>query len=114
MITKEEFKKNNITEDLFLSAGMSWEDLCDIYIDFGNNKSGKYQDILDDFVESYLKDVNRHTEKEERNGDAREIYDEILPPDCIIDGKVYRSVHYIIKYKGGRGMETLKREAARC
>lgn len=35
-----------------------------------------------------------------RNGDAREIYDELLPPDCVIDGKVYRSVHYIIKYKG--------------
>ena len=35
-----------------------------------------------------------------RNGDPREIYDELLPPDCIIDGKVYRSVHYIIKYKG--------------
>ena len=24
----------------------------------------------------------------------------MLPPDSIIDGKVYRSVHYIIKYKG--------------
>lgn len=35
-----------------------------------------------------------------RNGDARGIYDEVLPPDSIIDGKVYRSVHYIIKYKG--------------
>ena len=35
-----------------------------------------------------------------RNGDARDIYDELLPPSCILDGKVYRSVHYIIKYKG--------------
>lgn len=35
-----------------------------------------------------------------RNGDAREIFDKLLPPDCVMDGKVYRSVHYIIKYKG--------------
>lgn len=35
-----------------------------------------------------------------RNGDARELYDEVLPHDSVIDGKVYRSVHYIIKYKG--------------
>lgn len=35
-----------------------------------------------------------------RNGDSREIYDGLLSPDCVIDGKVYRSVHYIIKYKG--------------
>ena len=35
-----------------------------------------------------------------RNGDARDIFEKLLPPDCIMDGKVYRSVHYIIKYKG--------------
>lgn len=35
-----------------------------------------------------------------RNGDSRENYEKILPPDSVIDNKVYRSVHYIIKYKG--------------
>ncbi|MBD5492010.1 MAG: GTP pyrophosphokinase [Lachnospiraceae bacterium] len=35
-----------------------------------------------------------------RNGDFREIYKGVLSPDCIIDGKIYRAVHYIIKYKG--------------
>lgn len=205
MITKEEFlKKYNITENLFLSAGISWDDLCDIYKDFGENKSDKYQNILEEFTDIYLKGINKDKVNDEekvkvhsfrgrvkdpehliakiirkkqenqnkyklldkenyekfitdligircfvlfkadwksfhnyimskfdndvkyyirdsiedfddnedhfyiaekpkvhiRNGDAREIYDEILPPDCVIDGKVYRSVHYIIKYRG--------------
>ncbi|MCM1123245.1 MAG: GTP pyrophosphokinase [Eubacterium sp.] len=35
-----------------------------------------------------------------RNGDSREIYEGILSPGHIIDGRNYRSVHYIIKYEG--------------
>lgn len=205
LITKEEFlKKYNISEDLFLSAGISWEDLCDIYQDFDQIKFDKYTDILEDFTKTYLKDINKDRVSDEekvkvhsfrtrvkdpehviakiirkrqenqnkyrqldktnyekfitdligirclvlfkadwksfhqyimskfennvnyyirdcildfddnedhfyiaekpkvhiRNGDARKLYDEILPPDSVIDGKVYRSVHYIIKYKG--------------
>lgn len=205
MITKEQFlKKYNIQEDSFLSAEISWEDLCDIYIDFGENKYDKYQSILKEFTDAYLKDINKDKVDDEekvkvhsfrtrvkdpehlmakiikrknenqkkyklldkenyekfitdligircfvlfkedwksfheyiiskfdndvkyyirdsiedfdddedhfyiaekpkvhiRNGDAREIYDGVLPPDCVIDGKVYRSVHYIIKYRG--------------
>lgn len=205
MIAKEKFlKKYNITEDLFLSAEISWEDLCDIYRDFGENKSDKYQRILEEFTDTYLNDINKNKVNDDekvkihsfrarvkdpehliakiikrknenqkkyklldkenyekfitdligircfvlfkvdwisfhryivsqfendikyyirdsiedfddneehfyiaekpkvhiRNGDAREIYDKVLPPDCVIDGKVYRSVHYIIKYRG--------------
>ncbi len=205
MITKEKFlEKFNITDDLFLSAEITWDELCDIYKDFEETKHDKYQRILDDFIDNYLKDINKigddvektvkvHSyrgrvkqaehviekiirKKQEnqnkyknldktnyekfitdligircfvlfkadwksfhnyiiskfennieyyvkdcildfdsnldhyyiaeppkvhiRNGDAREIYDELLPPDCVIDGKVYRSAHYIIKYQG--------------
>lgn len=197
MITKESFlEKYILTEDLFLSAGISWEELCDIYDDFGKNKITKYKDILEEFTNTYLKDVHEvkihsvrsrvknpehliakiirkkqdnqkkykdldktnyekfitdligirclvlfkedwehfhnyilskfennleHYVKDSisdfdhdenhyyiaerpkahiRNGDAREIFDKLLPPDCVMDGKVYRSVHYIIKYKG--------------
>jgi len=205
LIAKEEFlKKYNISEDLFRSAEMTWEDLCDIYEDFHGNKHNKYEGILKDFTETYLEDMNKGREDGEerikvhsihsrvkdpehliakiirkkqenqnkyrklnkmnyekfitdligirclilfkadwksfhkyiisqfeneadcyikdslrdfdddenhfyiaekpkvhiRNGDARDIYDELLPPACILDGKVYRSVHYIIKYKG--------------
>lgn len=205
MIAKEKFlEKYNITEDSFLCAEISWEDLCDIYKDFGENKSDKYQNILEEFTDTYLKDINKDKVNDDekvkihsfrarvkdpehliakiikrknenlkkyklldkenyekfitdligircfvlfkadwisfhnyivsqfendvkyyirdsiedfddneehfyiaekpkvhiRNGDAREIYDEVLPPDCVIDGKVYRSVHYIIKYRG--------------
>lgn len=35
-----------------------------------------------------------------RNGDFRKIYEGVLSPDCIMDGKIYRAVPYIIKYKG--------------
>lgn len=35
-----------------------------------------------------------------RNGDFRDIYEGVLSTDCIMDGKIYRAVHYIIKYKG--------------
>lgn len=202
LITKELFlKKYNISEDLFQSAGMSWEELCDIYNDF-KKKVKKYEAILKLFLNDYLDDINKD-EKEDRvkihsirsrvkdpehllakivrkkqenykkyqnldksnyekfitdligircliifkedwqsfhhyilskfdnnleyyvddcisdfddddahyyfsekpkvhirNGDARDIYEELLPPDSIIDGKIYRSVHYIIKYSG--------------
>lgn len=203
MITKELFlEKYNISEDLLQSAGMSWEELCDIYDDFLTNKQEKYENILKLFLNTYLNDITKEEnddkvkihsirsrvknpehllakivrKKQEkhkkyknldkynyekfitdligirclvlfkddwqsfhyyilskfennveyyvkdsildfdddenhfyiaekpkvhiRNGDARDIYDEVLPPDSILDGKVYRSVHYIIKYKG--------------
>lgn len=186
----------HISEDLFESAQMSWEELTAIYRDFCDNKYQGYQDILDAFIRDYLKDTarikvhsiryrvkdaehllakiirkkqNNHKKyrdldktnyekfitdligirclvlfKEDwksfhnyilsqfennvrcyvkdsirdfdedenhfyiaekpkahiRSGDAREIYDEVLPPDCVLDGKIYRSVHYILKYKG--------------
>lgn len=205
MITKELFlKKYNITEELFQSAGMSWEELCDIYNDFILNKNNKYEIIMGEFLGTYLKDIDKSKNEDEekvkihsirsrvknpehllakiirkkqenhkkyknldkhnyekfitdligirclvlfkadwqsfhhyilskfennveyyikdsildfdddethfyiaekpkvhiRNGDSRDIYDELLSPDSIIDGKIYRSVHYIIKYKG--------------
>lgn len=205
MITKEAFlEKYNISEALFQSAEMSWEDLCEIYEDFKQNKYNKYEVILEEFHNTYLKDIDKYTgengekvkihsirsrvknpehllakiirKKQEnqnkyreldkinyekfitdligirclvlfkadwqsfhhfilsqfdnnveyyikdsirdfdddenhfyiaekpkvhiRNGDARDIYEQILSPDSIIDGKIYRSVHYIIKYKG--------------
>lgn len=197
MITKEEFlEKYNISDELFQCAEMSWEDLCEIYNDFEPKRDEKYEKILIDFLNKYLRDLNKikiHSirsrvkdaehliakiirKKQEkqskyknldksnyekfitdiigirclvlfkadwkifheyivsqfenkveyyikdsirdfdedidhfyiaekpkvhiRNGDARDIYDEVLPPDSIMDGKIYRSVHYIIKYKG--------------
>lgn len=203
MITKEPFlEKYNISEKLFQSAGMSWEELIEIYNDFIRKRDDKYEIILNQFFDEYLKDIvkdenednvkihsirsrvknpehllakivrkkqenyskykkldkdnyekfitdligfrclvlfkadwqNFHHyilskfdnkpeyyikdpildfDKDEnhfyiaekpkvhiRNGDARDIYEDVLPPDSILDGKVYRSVHYIIKYKG--------------
>ena len=199
MITKEELQdRYNISEELFQSAGISWEELTEIFDDFNEKKSNKYEPILKEFISTYLdssnlKSANVHSiryrvkspehlvvkvirKKQEnfkkyknlnksnyekfitdligircfilfkkdwedfhnyilnkfennvnfyikdsirdfddnlehsyiaekpkvhiRNGDDRTIYEKALPPDCVIDDKVYRSVHYIIKYKG--------------
>lgn len=199
MITKDYFlEKYNIAKDLLLDSGISWEELTYIYDDFNKKRDEKYGKILDDFLTTYLKDIDTEKvkihsihsrvkdsehllakivrkkqenhikysnldkfnyekfitdligirclvvfktdwqgfhryilsrfENEERyyikdsvkdfdsdenhfyiaerpkvhirDGDARDIYEELLPPDSILDGKVYRSVHYIIKYKG--------------
>ncbi len=65
MIAKELFlKKYNITEELFQSADMPWEELCDVYEDFDLNKRKKYEDILEEFLNTYLKDVNKDTDEE--------------------------------------------------
>lgn len=206
LITKEELKeKYNITEDLIMNSEIEWEDFCEIYEDFSKNKYDKYKEIMEDFLSTYLKDINEKNvldkgkevrihsvrsrvkdaehlivkiirKKQEnglkyknldknnyekfitdligirclvlfkddwenlhyyilsqfdndmefyikdaiadfddnvehyyiaekpkvhiRNGDARDGYEKVLSPDCVIDNKVYRSIHYIIKYKG--------------
>ena len=199
MITKEDLQEfYNISEELFQSAGISWEELTEIFDDFNEKKANKYEPILKEFISTYLdasnlKNANIHSiryrvkspehlvvkvirKKQEnfkkyknlnksnyekfitdligircfilfkkdwedfhnyilgkfennvnfyirdsirdfddniehwylaekpkvhiRNGDDRTIYEKALPPDCVIDDKVYRSVHYIIKYQG--------------
>ncbi len=198
MITKEMLrKKYNISEELIQSTAMTWDELDEIYNDFSDNKYTKYKGIMDDFLNTYLKDVDENVKihsirsrvkdaehlvvkiirkkqenykkyekldksnyekfvtdlvgircivlfKEDwenlhyyllskfennvdfyirdaildfdddvehfyiaekpkvhiRNGDARDIYERVLSPDCVKDNKVYRSIHYIIKYKG--------------
>lgn len=197
LITKDQFMdKYNISQELFRSVGIQWEELCYIYEDFTNKIDTKYKPILKQFTEDYLEDkenVNIHSfrsrvkdpehllekiirKKQEnfikyekldksnyekfvtdligircfvlfkadweqfhnfilsqfednvqyyvkdpilnfdadekhcyiaekpkvhiRNGDARELYENILSPDSVIDDKIYRSVHYIIKYGG--------------
>lgn len=205
MIGKDEFlKKYHISDDLFQSAEMKWQDLMDIYHDF-KKKQEKYEKIMNAFDDAYLKPMSKkkndngekeikihsiHSRIKEpehliakiirkkqenqkkykelnkdnyekfltdligirclilfksdwqsfhsyiisqfddnkdnyiknpirdfdedsshnyiaeppkvhiRNGDSRKIYEELLPPDSVLDGKVYRSVHYILKYQG--------------
>lgn len=68
---------------------------------FENNVTYYIRDSIADFD----LDENHNYFAEEpkvhiRNGDFRGIYEGVLSPDCILDGKIYRAVHYIIKYKG--------------
>lgn len=68
---------------------------------FENNVEYYIKDDISDFdedVEHFY--IAEPPKVHIRNGDTRDIYDKVLPPDSVIDGKVYRSVHYIIKYKG--------------
>lgn len=196
MITKEELlKKYNLSEEEFMAADITWEDLEFIYNDF-SEKRNAYKEILGDFEKQYLDNISeegihsyrtrikepehlvvkiirkrqenlkkyRQLDKSNyekfltdligircfilfktdwemfhkyivkviennpkyyvkdslkdfddnkshvymaempkvhiRAGDAREIYENILPPDAIKSQKIYRSIHYIIKYSG--------------
>lgn len=51
--------KYNITEEEFEHAEMTWDDLIYIYNDFKENHYCKYQDILSDFVQEYLQDIDK-------------------------------------------------------
>lgn len=68
---------------------------------FENNPKYYIRDSLKDFDD----DVNHiyiaeNPKAHIRTGDRTDIYEGILDPDCIKDDKIYRSVHYILKYKG--------------
>ena len=51
---------------------MTWEDLCDIYEDFHENKREKYDNILKDFTKNYLEDMNKGREDEIGRASCRE------------------------------------------
>lgn len=196
MITKEELlRKYNLSEEEFLAADISWDDLVNIYKDF-SDKRNAYKEILEKFERQYLDNISEQgihsyrtrikdpehlivkiiRKRQEnfkkynqldksnyekfltdligircfilfktnweifhkyitgqientpeyyvkdslkdfdddishiymaempkvhiRTGDARDIYEKILPPDAIKSQKIYRSIHYIIKYSG--------------
>lgn len=68
---------------------------------FENDDSLYIRNCLEDFDDDESHNYIAEKPKAHiRNGDARDIYEEKLSPDCVVDDKVYRSVHYIIKYKG--------------
>lgn len=197
MLTEELLlKKYNINSDLICASELTIEEINAIEKDFTDNKYDMYKEIMEEFIDSYLKDVGKagihsyrarvkdpehlavkilrkknennkkykaldknnyekfvtdiigircfllfksdwvnfhnyimsqfeHSEENYirdclvdfdedsnhnyfaerpkahiRTGDSREVYEKVLQPDCVIDDKIYRSVHYIIKYKG--------------
>ena len=56
-----------------------------------------------DSIRDFDEDIGRVYMAEEpkahiRAGDSKEIYEDILRPDAIKSSKIYRSVHYIVKY----------------
>ena len=81
---------------------VQWENFHAFILEnFENNVKYYVKDCISDFdgdkTHIYLAEKPKaHI----RNGDARDIYEKLLPPDCVIDDKIYRSVHYIIKYEG--------------
>lgn len=85
MITKGLFlEKYNITEELFQSAGMSWEELCDIYRDFSLNRKEKYENILEDFLDTYLKDMNKDKKEDEEKVKIHSIRSRVKDPEHLL------------------------------
>lgn len=70
---------------------------------FENNAKYYVNDSLMDFDEDETHNYHAEAPKAYiRVGDDKSIYESILPKEYIIEkgGKVYRSVHYILKFKG--------------
>lgn len=84
MITKDEFlKKYNIGRDLFANSGITWEDYCEIYDDF-ERKIPKYEELRDEFVETYLKDMNKGRREPEERVNVHSIRTRIKDPEHLI------------------------------
>lgn len=98
----EKFVTDLIGIRCFVLFKADWENFHTFILEnFENNVECYVKDCISDFDEDrthvYLAEKPKvHI----RNGDARDIYEKFLPPDCVIDDKIYRSVHYIIKYQG--------------
>lgn len=59
MISKEELlQKYNLTEDAFVSANISWEELTQIYEDF-KSKRPLYENARNSFLHNYLENTDR-------------------------------------------------------
>ena len=84
-----------------------------VYKSDWENIHGYLMSVFDSDEKNYIGDpIESYDESEEhtylaeppkvhiRNGDRRDIYEKVLSPDKVVDNKVYRSVHYIVKYRG--------------
>ena len=98
----EKFLTDLIGIRCFILFKSDWELFHNYIIEQIENDSRLYvQDSLVDFDEDKLHTYIAEMPKVHiRNGDSRDIYEKVLPPDAIKSQKIYRSVHYIIKYKG--------------
>ena len=63
---------------------MTWEDLCDIYEDFHENKREKYDNILKDFTKKYLEDMNKGREDEKERIKVHSIHSRVKDPEHLI------------------------------
>lgn len=79
------------------------------WVNFHNYILSKFENNSDFYIKDCIRDfdsdINHNYIAEApkahiRNGDDRLIYEKELSPDCVLDDKIYRSVHYIIKYQG--------------
>lgn len=98
----EKFLTDLIGIRCFILFKTDWEIFHTYIVDqIKNNPMYYVKDSLKDFDDNishiYMAEMPKvHI----RAGDARDIYENILPPDAIKSQKIYRSIHYIIKYSG--------------
>lgn len=104
-LTKDNYEKyvtDLIGIRCFILFKESWSGFHDFIISsFENNEIFYVKDPVRDFDEDDSHQYMAEAPKVHiRSGDSRKIYENILSPDNIISDKIYRSVHYIIKYMG--------------
>lgn len=98
----EKFVTDLIGVRCFILFKSEWENFHQFVLShFENNVEYYITDCISDFDEDEKHNYIAEKPKVHiRSGDVRDIYEKILPPDCVVDDKIYRSVHYILKYKG--------------
>ena len=76
-----------------------WENVHNYIVNaIEHNEELYIRDSLKDFDEDYDHTYIAEPPKVHiRNGDNRELYEKLLPPNRVIDDKIYRSAHYIVK-----------------
>jgi len=98
----EKFLTDLIGIRCFILFKTDWAKFHQYILENIENNSQYY---IDDCLKDFDNDIEHCYMAEKpkvhiRSGDSREIYERLLEPDAIKSQKIYRSVHYIIKYHG--------------
>ena len=101
MITKESLEeKYNISEELLQSSEMAWDALGEIYEDFLSNKYDRYKEIMENFLCTYLKDINeKHNIKENRQVKIHSICSRVKDAEHLIVKVIRKKQGNQLKYK---------------
>lgn len=79
---------------------MTWDALCEIYEDFSNNKYHKYKEIMEDFLSTYLKDVNeKHNIEESKQVRIHSVRSRVKDAEHLIVKVIRKKQENQLKYR---------------